>query len=71
MSSSRLFQALYNVSGSWADATVLAKLEQIVDLSFYYLFDLPDTNRLIGGKMKSFNTNELYTILRIPRSTNC
>ena len=50
MLSSHLPQALYNVSGSWADTTTLAKLEQIVDLSFYYLFDSSDTNRLIGGE---------------------
>ncbi|CAF0751974.1 unnamed protein product [Adineta ricciae] len=46
-----LIEALYNVSGSWADTMTLAKLEQIVGLSFYYLFDSPDTNRLIAGPL--------------------
>ncbi|UJR32487.1 hypothetical protein I4U23_019949 [Adineta vaga] len=46
-----LIEALYNVSSSWVNPTVLAQLEHIVDLSFYYLFRSSETNRLIGGPL--------------------
>ena len=44
---------MYNKSGSWANASVVAQLQEIADLSFYYLFNSTEVNRLIGGPIIS------------------
>jgi len=45
------FKALYNKSASWANSSVLIQLQQIADLSFFYLFNSTETKKIIGGPM--------------------
>ncbi len=44
-------KALYNKSASWANSSVLIQLQQIADLSFFYLFNSTETKKIIGGPM--------------------
>ncbi|CAF0934881.1 unnamed protein product [Rotaria sordida] len=37
---------LYNITPSWANSSVLAQLRQILDLSYYELFDSAEMNRI-------------------------
>ncbi len=44
---------MYNKSASWANSSVLIQLQQIADLSFFYLFNSTETKKIIGGPMIS------------------
>ncbi len=43
------FKSLYNITPSWANSSVLAQLRQILDLSYYELFDWPEMTQIQVG----------------------